>query len=212
MMKKILVLCLTVCCFVTTSLFAADSKEMFKKAFDKMETLKKQGISYTVHIVTGDKNKKSVTAEVYMKGDKIRMEAKEGISIINENGMYIYSEQEKAAMKMNVDKDTIKQTTFDAIEDKADELNFAGKISKNGYSCQVFKSKDKDSEVVYYLTEDYGLPTYVKEETSETNITNFKTGDISDSLFVLPKDTRVVDMSNFSPESLLQNIQQNLGD
>ncbi len=212
MMKKLLVLCLTVCCFAASSLFAADSKAMFKTAFEKMETLKQQGISYKVHIVTGDKNKKSVTAKVYMKGDKIRMEAKEGISIINENGMYIYSEQDKAAMKINVDKETIKQTTFDAIVDKADELKFVEKASKNGYSCQVFKSKDKDSDVVYYLTEDYGLPTYVKEEASETNITNFKTEDISDSLFVLPKDTRVVDMSNFSPESLLQNIQQNLGD
>lgn len=212
MMKKILVLCLTICCFAASSLFAADSKAMFKKAFNKMETLKQQGISYKVHIVTGDKNKKSVTAKVYMKGDKIRLEAKEGISIINEDGMYIYSEQEKAAMKMNVDKDTIKQTTFDAIEDKADELKFVEKTSKNGYSCQVFKSKDKDSDVVYYLTEEYGVPTYIKEEASETNITNFKTGNINDNLFVLPKDTKVVDMSNFSPESLLQNIQQNFGD
>ncbi len=212
MMKKILVLCLTVCCFAVSALFAADSKEMFKKAFDKMETLKQQGISYKVHVVAGDKNKKSITAKVYMKGDKIRLEAKEGISIIDENTMYVYLEKEKAAMKMNVDKDTIKQTTFDAVEDKSDELEFVEKASKNGYSCQVFKSKDKDSDVVYYLTEEYGLPTYVKEEASETNITNFKTGNINDNLFVLPKDTKVVDMSNFSPESLLQNIQQNLGD
>jgi len=212
MMKKFLVLCLTICCFAAGSLFAADSKSMFKTAFEKMETLKQRGISYKVHIVTGDKNKKSVTAKVYMKGDKIRLKAKEGNFIIDENTMYIYSEQENAAMKMNVDKDTVKQTTFDAIKDKADELKFVEKASKNGYSCQVFKSKDKDSDVVYYLTEEYGLPTYVKEESSETNITNFKTGDISDSFFVLPDDIKVIDMSNFSPESLLKNIQQNFGD
>ena len=117
-MKKLLILCLSVCCFAATSLFAADSKTMFKNAFDKMETLKKQGISYTVHAVAGNSNKKSVTAKVYMKGDKIRIEAKEGTSIIDENNMYIYSEQEKTAMKMNIDKETIKQTTFDAIVDK----------------------------------------------------------------------------------------------
>ena len=211
-MKKILMLSFLFFCFAISSVFANDTKDMFKNAFDKMETLKQQGISYTIHVVTGNKNKKSVNAKVYMKGEKIRMEAKEGISIINEDGMYIYSEQEKVAMKMNIDKETIKQTTFDAIVDKADELKFVEKASKNGYSCQVFKSKDKDSEVVYYLTQDYGLPTYVKEETSETNIKNIQTENIDDSLFVLPKDTNVVDMSNFSPESLLQNIQQNLGD
>ena len=211
-MKKILMLSFLFCCFVVSSIFAADTKEMFKNAFEKMETLKKQGISYTIHVVTGDKNKKSVTAKVYMKGDKIRMEAKEGISIINEDGMYIYSAQEKVAMKMNIDKETIKQATFDAIVDKADELKFVEKVSKNGYPCQVFKSKDNDSDVVYYLTQEYGLPTYIKEDASETNIKNFQTGNIDDSLFVLPKDTNVVDMSNFSPESLLQNIQQNFGD
>ena len=211
-MKKILMLSFLFFCFAISSVFANDTKDMFKNAFDKMETLKQQGISYTIHVVTGNKNKKSVNAKVYMKGEKIRMEAKEGISIINEDGMYIYSEQEKVAMKMNIDKETIKQATFDAIVDKADELKFVEKSSKNGYSCQVFKSKDKDSEVVYYLTQDYGLPTYVKEETSETNIKNIQTENIDDSLFVLPKDTNVVDMSNFSPESLLQNIQQNLGD
>lgn len=206
-MKKILMLCLTICCFAATSLFAADSKDLFKKAFDKLETLKKQGISYTVHAVTGNKNKKSITAKVYMKGDKIRIEAKEGTSIIDENNMYIYSEQEKTAMKMNIDKETVKQTTFDAIQDKADELNFVEKTTKNGYACQVFKSKDNGSDVVYYLTDDYGIPTYVKEEASETNITNFKTGNISDNLFVLPKDVNVIDMANFSPESLLQGLQ-----
>ena len=211
-MKKILVLPFLFCCLALSSVFAADAKVMFKNAFEKMENLKKQGISYSVHIVTGDNNKKSVTAKVYMKGDKIRIEAKEGISIIDENIMYVYSEQENTAMKMNVDKETIKQTTFDAMQDKADELKFVEKASKNGYSCQVFKSKDNDSEVVYYLTEEYGLPTYVKEETSETNITKFKTGNLDDSLFVLPKGTNVIDMANFSPESLLQNIQQNLGD
>lgn len=206
-MKKILVLCLTVCCFAATSLFAADSKELFKNAFDKMETLKKQGISYTIHAVAGNKNKKSIKAKVYMKGDKIRIEAKEGISIIDENCMYVYSEQDKAALRMNIDKDTVKQTTFDAVQDKADELNFVEKASKNGYSCQVFKSKDNDSDVVYYLTEEYGIPTYVKEEASETNITNFKVGNVSDDLFVLPKDLNVIDMANLSPESFLQNIQ-----
>ncbi|MBO7611461.1 MAG: hypothetical protein J6T23_04535 [Elusimicrobia bacterium] len=211
-MKKNLILSFLFCCFAVSSVFPADAKEMFKNAFDKVETLKKQGISYTLHAVAGNSNKKSVTAKVYMKGDRIRIEAKEGISIIDENSMYIYSEQEKTAMKMNVDKETIKQTTFDAIQDKADELKLVEKASKNGYSCQVFKSKDNDSDVVYYLTDDYGLPTYVKEEASETNITNFKTGKIDDNLFVLPKGTNIIDMANFSPESLIQNMQQNFGD
>ncbi len=206
-MKKVLMLCLTVCCFAVSSLFAADSKELFKKAFDKMESLKNQGISYNIHVVTGTKKKKSFKAKVYMKGEKIRIEASQGSTIMDGSNIYVYSEKDNIAMKMNVENTDIKQATFDAIQDKADELNFIEKTSKNGYACDVFKSKDDGSDVVYYLTEEYGLPTYVKEETSETNITNFKTGNVPDSLFVLPNGVNVMDMANFSPESFLQNMQ-----
>ncbi|MBR3654965.1 MAG: hypothetical protein IKN62_06010 [Elusimicrobia bacterium] len=206
-MKKSLMLCLTICCFAVSSLFAADSKEMFKNAFDKMESLKNQGISYNIHVVTGTKNKKTLKAKVYMKGEKIRIDAPQGSTIMDGNNVYIFSEKDNVAMKMNMENTDIKQATFDAIQDKADELNFVEKTTKNGYACQVFKSKDDGSDVEYYLTDDYGLPTYVKEETSETNITNFKTGNVKDSLFVLPEGVNIMDVSNFSPESLLQNIQ-----
>lgn len=199
-MKKNFILTLMFVCFGVMSVFAAD----FKNYLEKIETLKKQGISYNVSSKTG---KKTVNATIYMKGDKIKIDTAEGISIIDGNNMYIYMEKEKTAMKMNIDNDSVKQTTFDIIQDKADELKFVEKSLKNGYSCQVFKSKDEGKNVVYYLTDNYGLPTYVKEENAETNITNFQVGKVSDSIFVLPKEVNIIDMSNFSMEDMAKGLQ-----
>ncbi|MCR4662735.1 MAG: DUF4412 domain-containing protein [Endomicrobiaceae bacterium] len=198
-MKKTLMLALISICFAVTSVFSAN----FQDYLNKVENLKKKGISYTVSSVT---NNGTVKAKVYMKGEKIRLDAAEGSTIINDKDMYVYSEQEKIAMKMNIDTANIKQTTFDIIQDKADELKFVEKSSKNGYSCQVFKSKDKGKNVVYYLTDDYGFPTYIKEDNSETNITDFKVGNVSDSLFVLPKDVNVMDMTNFSLQDMIEGM------
>lgn len=199
-MKKILAISFLFVFFAAISAFAAD----FKNYLEKIETLKKQGISYNVSSKTG---KKTVNATIYMKGDKIKIDTAEGISIIDGNNMYIYMEKEKTAMKMNIDNDSVKQTTFDIIQDKADELKFVEKSLKNGYSCQVFKSKDEGKNVVYYLTDNYGLPTYVKEENAETNITNFQVGKVSDSIFVLPKEVNIIDMSNFSMEDMVKGLQ-----
>lgn len=200
-MKKILMLCLTVCCFAVTLTFAAD----FKNSVDKMETLKKRGISYNVSSKTG--KQQTVNATIYMKGDKIKIDAAEGITILDGKNAYIYMEKEKTAMKMNIDSDNVKQTAFDLVKDKGDELKFVEKSKKNGYSCQVYKAKDASRNSIYYLTDDYGFPTYVKEENTETNITNFKVGNISDNVFVLPKDVNVIDMANFSMEDMVKNMQ-----
>ena len=199
-MKKILMLILMFVCSVTTSVFAAD----FKNYLEKIETLKKQGISYNVSSVNG---KEKVNATIYMKGDKIKIDAAEGITILDGKNVYVYMEQEKTAMKMNIDKETVKQNTFDIIQDKADELKFIEKGTKNGYACQVFKSKVEGQNTVYYLTDDYGFPTYIKEGKNETNITNFKVGKVSDNIFVLPKDVNVIDMANFSMEDMVKSMQ-----
>jgi outer membrane lipoprotein-sorting protein len=202
-MKKSLLLALMFCCFAITSLFAAE----FKTSLDKIEILKNKGISYNVSSTPGGNKKQTINATIYMKGDKIKIDAAEGITVMDGKNVYIYMEKEKTAMKMNIDIDDVKKTAFDLLKDKGDELKFVEKGTKNGYSCQVFKSKDPNRDIIYYLTDDYGLPTYVKEENSETNITNFKIGNISDSIFVLPKDVNIIDMSNFSMEDLLKTAQ-----
>ena len=202
-MKKSLLLALMFCCFAITSLFAAE----FKTSLDKIEILKNKGISYNVSSTPGGNKKQTINATIYMKGDKIKIDAAEGVTVMDGKNVYIYMEKEKTAMKMNIDIDDVKKTAFDLLKDKGDELKFVEKGTKNGYSCQVFKSKDPNRDIIYYLTDDYGLPTYVKEENSETNITNFKIGNISDSIFVLPKDVNIIDMSNFSMEDLLKAAQ-----
>lgn len=202
-MKKSLLLSLMLFCFAVTSVVAAD----FKTSLDKIETLKNKGISYNISSTTGGKKKQTVNATIYMKGDKIKIDAAEGITILDGKNAYIYMEKEKTAMKMSIDSDNVKQTAFDLVKDKGDELKFVEKGTKNGYSCQIFKSKDPSKDIVYYLTDDYGLPTYVKEEKAETNITNFKIGNVSDSIFVLPEGVNIIDMSNFSMEDMVKGLQ-----
>lgn len=200
-MKKNLLLSLMFCCFAVTSLVASD----FKSSLEKIEVLKDKGISYNVSSTTFGKKQQTVNATIYMKGDKIKIDAAEGITILDGKNAYIYMEKEKTAMKMNIDSDNVKQTTFDLVKDKGDELKFVEKSKKNGYFCQVFKSKDPSKDIVYYLTDDYGLPTYVKEENAETNITNFQIGKVSDNIFVLPEDVNIIDMSNFSMEDFIKD-------
>ena len=202
-MKKIFIVFLMFCSFIISSIFAAD----FKISLEKIETLKNKGISYNVTSVTGGKKKQTINATIYMKGDKIKIDAAEGITIMDGKNAYIYMEKEKTAMKMNIDSDNAKKTAFDLVKDKGDELKFVEKATKNGYSCQVFKAKDPNRDIVYYLTDEYGLPTYVKEENAETNITNFKIGNVSDSVFVLPKGVNIIDMSNFSMEDMVKGLQ-----
>lgn len=199
-MKKSLFLSLMFFCFTATSLFADGSNDTFMKCFQKAENLKKQGISYDVSSTTGKKKKKSVSATIYMKGDKIRVESPEGATIIDvkSNEMYVYSEKDKTAIKMALNMDQVQQTTLEVSQEKADELTYVKEDTKNGYACKVFKAKDGKKEVEYYMTNDYGFPTYVKEPKAESNITNFKVGSIKDSLFELPKDVNVTDMGNLS--------------
>lgn len=199
-MKKSLFLSLMFFCFAITSLFADSSNDVFMKCFQKAETLKKQGISYDVSSTTGKKKKKSVSATIYMKGDKIRLDAPEGATIIDvkNNEMFVYSEKDKTAIKMALNMDQVQQTTLEVSQEKADDLTYVKEDTKNGYACKVFKAKDGKKEVEYYMTNDYGFPTYVKEEKAESNITNFKVGSVKDNIFVLPADVNVMDVGNMS--------------
>ena len=199
-MKKGLLLSLMFCCFAVTSLFADSANDSFMKCFQKAENLKKQGISYDMVSTSGKKKKKSVSASVYMKGDKMRIDAPEGATIVDieNNEMFVYSEKDKTAIKMSLNMEQVKQATMDVSQEKSDELTYIGEAVKNGYNCKVFKAKDGKKDVEYYMTNDYGFPTYVKESKAESNITNFKVGSVKDSLFVLPEDVNVMDVGNMS--------------
>ena len=199
-MKKSLFLAVVFFCFATTSLFADTSNNAFINCFKKAENLKQKGISYNLSSTTGNKKKKSVSATIYMKGDKIRINAPEGSTIINmtNNEMYVYSEKDKTAMKMALNMEQAKQAALDISQDKADELTYVGEDTKNGYACKVFKAKDGNKNVEYYMTNDYGFPTYIKEEKSESNITNFKVGSLKDSLFEIPGDVNIIDMGEIA--------------
>lgn len=198
-MKKNLFLLFVFFCFAATS-FADNANEAFMKCFQKAQSLKQQGISYDMSSTSGKKKKKSVSATIYMKGEKIKVDAAEGETIIDieNNEMFVVSQKDKTAIKMALNMEQVKQATADVSQEKADDLTYIGEAVKNGYKCKVFKAKDGKKDVEYYMTNDYGFPTYVKEAKSESNITNFKVGSIKENLFELPDDVNVMDMGNMS--------------
>jgi len=191
-------------------LFADSSSDIFMKYFQKAEDLKQQGISYNLSATTNDN--KSIYATIYMKGDKIRMDAAEGATIIDiaKSEMYIFSEKDKTAIKMMLNMEQVKQATLDISQEKAKELVYLKEDTRNGYACKVFKAKDGNKGVEYYMTNEYGFPTYVKEENIESTITDFKTNPIKDSLFVLPEDISVIDMGNIT--ALAEEFTQQLSE
>lgn len=216
MMKKVVSVLMLVGLFAV-SVFAQDAMTFFKSAFDKSETLKQKGISYKIVTTTGKKKKKAFTATIYMKGDKIRMDSDQGNVLIDGETMYAYNTAEKTAMKMKLDKEKMKQNIADLANTKAEDLTYVGKGSMNGYDCQVFKEQDGKKVIEYYFTDAYGFPTYIKEGTnSESNITEFTTGSVKDSLFNLPSDVKIVDMSQLgslsgnSEDSLKSKISQSV--
>ena len=127
-MKKGLLLSLMFCCFAVTSLFADSANDSFMKCFQKAENLKKQGISYDMVSISGKKKKKSVSASVYMKGDKMRIDAPEGATIVDieNNEMFVYSEKDKTAIKMALNMEQVKQATMDVSQENSDELTYIG--------------------------------------------------------------------------------------
>ncbi len=187
------------CCAVTT-IFADSTNELFMNCFKKAQSLKQQGISYDLYSASGKKKKNAVAATVYMKGDKMRMETPDGVSIIDitKNVMYICSDRDKTAIKMALNMDQVKQASAEVSQEKADELIYLKDDSKNGYACKVFKAKDGKKDVEYYMTNDYGFPTYIKEAKSESNITNFKVGSIKNNLFEVPASYKILNMGNIS--------------
>ena len=188
------------CCFAVTALFADSTNDIFMKCFEKAQSLKQQGISYDLYSTSGKKKKNAVAATVYMKGDKMRMEAPDGVTIIDvsNNVMYVCSDIDKTAIKMAMNMDQVKQATAEVSQEKADELTYLKEDNKNGYACKVFKAKDGKKDVEYYMTNDYGFPTYIKEAKAESNITNFKVGSIKNSLFEVPSSYKILDKGNRS--------------
>ncbi len=199
-MKLKFVLTLMFCCFAVTCLFADSSNDIFMKCFEKAQSLKKQGISYDLYSTSGKKKKNAVAATVYMKGDKMRMEAPDGVTIIDiaNNVMYVCSDRDKTAIKMAMNMEQVQQSTAEVSQEKADELTYLKDDSKNGYACKVFKAKDGKKDVEYYMTNDYGFPTYIKETKAESNITNFKVGSIKNSLFEVPSSYKILNMGNIA--------------
>lgn len=195
-MKKKVVSVLMLVGLFAVSVFAQDAMTVFKSAFDKSESLKNKGISYKIVSTTGKKKKKSFEAMVYMKGDKIRMDSNDSNVIIDGETMYAYSPKDKTAMKMKLNKEQMQQNVADLSDKTAENLTYVGKGSMNGYDCQIVTEQEGKKTVEYYLTDAYGFPTYVKEGTkTEANITEFTIGSVKDSLFNLPADVKIVDMS-----------------
>lgn len=174
--------------FITTSIFAEDANRIYDAAFQKAQEIKKQGVSFDI-TTTKKKKKEIFNGKIYIKNDKIRIEDEKKLVIIIGNFVYTMSaniEKNEAIMKYFFNEKLMKKYAFHFSKEPPKELIFIEKGYMNNYSCNIVKARGEKGEKEYYFTNNYGIPTYVKEGNFENNMTNFVIGKIDDNLFEIP--------------------------
>lgn len=188
--------------------------ELFENLFKKSKDQKNYYFEQEMEIVG-----LTSTAKTWIKGTKIRTEmdimGMTQIMVGDTNDiMYTYTPSTKKATKMDMAE--IKESMGEAdlsemlgeLKDKA-EIKKLGDETIDGKKCQVFEFKIKDvvqgkaieGLMKFWIWEKHGLP--VKFEMSMDGqaagtayYKNFDFGPIPDSLFELPSDAQIVDMTD----------------
>lgn len=152
---------------------------------------------------------------MYMKDGMMRIESeimgKSLMMIYGEDAFYTLDPQSKTAIKMPIGEEGNKErevvTMDDFIENFDDEnMTYVGKETVNGISCHVVESKEQDSDnqVKMWLHEEYGIPMKIEGTAGTDNVhvmevTDFKTGNLSEDLFELPEGYKIIDLENLIP-------------
>lgn len=164
-----------------------------------------------------------MVTEIWIKGKNMKSETEvmdnKIIMIMNDEGMYTLTEDEKVALKIPLGDLTeqFRKDTY-SIEDYTEnvedaELIYKGKESVNGVSCHVVESKSEDylGGVRMWLHEEYGFPMRMEsidadQEGSFTmEVTSFVTGNVSDDEFLIPEDYQIMDFGSFNLPQLPVN-------
>lgn len=155
------------------------------------------------------------TTRMYMKEGLMRIESE----IMGQGFMMIYSEdafftldpQSKTAIKMPMDQVDNEDREVVTMEDMVDDLDgenmtYLGKETVNGISCHVVESREQSSgnQMKMWLHEEYGMPMKIESKSGTDEIyvmevTDFKTGNLSDDLFELPEGYEIIDLENLIP-------------
>ncbi len=151
----------------------------------------------------------NATTRIWMKGEKSRMEGSndmEGSYISIEDGEYTYmlDPEDMTGIKMYFDdEDDFFEDDFDDDYMDGDydwgNMEFLGTETINGIRTYVFKDDDDYEKVKVWIHADNGFPVRIEgEEDGETyvmEITNFKIGGVSDSMFQVPAGYEIMEMN-----------------
>lgn len=151
----------------------------------------------------------NATTQIWMKGDKIRMESTSDVQeqyIVIEDGddLYMLDPDEMTGIKMTLSEeedffeDDFDNDFMDGDYDW-DNMRYLGTEVIKGIQTYVFEADDEYEKVKLWIHADYGFPVRMEgEEEGKTylmEINNFKIGGVSDSMFQVPSGYEIMEMN-----------------
>jgi len=145
----------------------------------------------------------AMTIKIWIKGNKMRSETTaEGQTIItlldmDAHTMYLYYPDQNMAMMMTYEPG---ETAMDEAQEITDyNPTIIGHETLDGKVCLVVEYSVEGETAKMWIWEEYGFPIKVEMTTSEGTVIieykNIEFTDIQDSMFELPEDVEIMDMS-----------------
>jgi outer membrane lipoprotein-sorting protein len=191
----------------STAISESSLSDIVKKA-DSLTTY-----AYTYSIGS---NGKTSEYKIYVKDKKVRMDfgsESDGSKmsyIVNGKSLFMYVADQKTATKMKYDSDTdptegLRPYSAQTVigKDDLDTLNKIGRENVNGIDCNIYEyGVTGAGSTKIYVSREYGvLIKMVSSDADKKDVMSFEIkdmsiGNIDDSVFELPKGTKVTDLSS----------------
>jgi len=168
-------------------------------------------VSYRQTVTTGQGGAPAIQMRVWVKDDKMRVETDtgsgQGIMIFKDKEMYTYVPQQGMWMKMPHGQDA----EFQYVEDSEKYVQYlekqgavkTGSETVNGYPCDIYEYKDKQSgaDVTAWVWKEKEFPVKMVLAgpgiDSQVLFSNIRVNEpISDEMFEVPRSQKTVDMTN----------------
>ncbi len=173
----------------------------------KGKTIEGYSYDYVLTTPAGEK----ITHKLWVEPGKMRSEmttpenGQKMISIVNikDSTIYLYQPELKQATKMKFDQPSEETTSPGDYLGEVDPggMMFMSRETFDGKDCLVYETNIDGAKGKMWIWEEKGMPLRIETQSGQDKVVveflNFVIGDIDDSLFELPSDVTVVDMSSF---------------
>lgn len=189
---------------------AAKTNGTSKEAQDLLANVKAPSeFSYEMNSIMGDIN---TTSKVWVKGEKNRIEGNDTVggnfvSIFDGESMYVLVPQSKTGTKVTASSDTSQAAEQDSGQNFGNDLisqdwdflgmEYLGEETLNDVKTLVFE--DKTQGYKFWVNKEYGIPMKMEVSSGGSSLTmevgELKVEEVSDSMFEVPSDYQITEMS-----------------